>query len=293
MNADKSKLRELPFYKMEGCGNSFVLLTQNDPNLAWPELAKKVCDVHFGIGSDGLLVVMPSNKADFEVRMYNPDGSPMGMCGNGSRCVALYLRLTGQIPQEKNEVSILVWGRVVGCVLHGQGETVTVDLGPPILEPAKIPLIAAEPIIDQRMFPELKAQYGEFRGSVVSMGNPHCVLFTERLDQIDLAGLGKTLEHHKMFPNRANIDFVRKVCDDLLEVRVWERGAGITFACGSGACAAVVAGCLSGICAERMKVKMLGGILDVHWDRERDTVFLTGSAKVVCTGILDAAFNLV
>ena len=279
-------MNELPFFKMEGCGNSFVLVSHPDKSLPWPEIAKKICNVHFGIGSDGLLVVVPASTADFEVRMYNPDGSPMGMCGNGSRCVALYLRLTNQISTQKNEVSFIVWDRVVHCVLHGQGETVTVDLGRPDFEPAQIPVVADKLIIDQKLFPE----YGSFRGSVVSMGNPHCVLFTENLDQVDVEGLGKKLENHKMFPNRANIEFAQKTSEDTLDCRVWERGAGLTLACGSAACAVVVAGCLSGICTERMKVRMPGGILEVFWDRAKNTVYLTGPAKVVCNGVLDASY---
>lgn len=283
-------MKELPFYKMEGCGNSFVLVTHKDKALPWSDIAKRACDVNFGIGSDGLLVVFQDGSGQFEVGMHNPDGSPMGMCGNGSRCVARYLRITNQIPPQQNEVSFAVWNRMVHCVLHDEGQTVTVDLGPPVFEPSQIPVISEQPIIDQALFPEVAGLYGRFRGSVVSMGNPHCVLFAERFESIDVEVLGRELERHKMFPNRANIEFVRKVSDDLLEVAVWERGAGRTLACGSAACAVVVAGCLSAICVERMKVRMPGGILDVFWDRGRNAVFLTGPAQVVCRGFLESSF---
>lgn len=277
----------LHFLKLEGCGNCF--LVASDPNRQrsdWPELGVKLMDRHFGVGADGLMVVCRppegSSPADFEVLMFNPDGSPMGMCGNGTRCVARYLVLEGMIPVNQERVSFLVSGRLIVCRLLDEARRVEVDMGQPSFDPRSIPVLS-----DEEVLPGVLSAAGrEFRFAAVSMGNPHCVIFVSDFAGLNCTEFGPLIERHGLFPQRTNVEFVKRVDQAHLEVKVWERGAGLTLACGTGACAALAAGVRLGLCAREVQVQLPGGRLAVRWDQASGHIFMTGPAQEICRGVI-------
>jgi len=272
---------ELHFLKMEGCGNSFIVIFEaQGGSRDWAALGRRLMDPHFGLGSDGLMIVHPSERADFEVLMYNPDGSQMGMCGNGIRCVARFLILEGLLEARRGRVVFDVAGRLITCRLEEEGRWAQVDMGEPSLAPGSIPVNSAKELIDA----ELVAGGRRLNFSAVSMGNPHCVIFVEKLTDVNCCELGPLIENHALFPERTNVEFVEVLESRRLRVQVWERGAGLTLGCGTGACAAVVVGVLRGLCARQTTVDLPGGSLSIEWEEKSNRVFMTGPAKEICRG---------
>ena len=274
----------MKFTKMQGLGNDYVYVNCFEEKIEAPsELAVKISDRHFGVGSDGLIMINPSEKADFEMEMYNADGSRGEMCGNGIRCVAKYVYDYGLT--DKTTITVETLGGIKTLDLtveDGKVKLVRVDMGRPELEPAKIPVIAAgECAVNEPILTDGK----EFHMTCVSMGNPHAVIFVDRdVRELPLEEIGPKFENHERFPNRVNTEFVRVLNRHIAEMRVWERGSGETLACGTGACAVAVACALNGLTEDEVTVKLLGGDLKIKWDREKDTVYMTGPAEVVFDG---------
>ena len=280
----------MKFTKMQGLGNDYVYVNCFQEKIADPSaLAVKVSDRHFGIGSDGLILINPSDKADFEMEMYNADGSRGEMCGNGIRCVAKYVYDYGLTDQTHISVETLAGIKYLDLTVEdGKVKLVRVDMGRPELAPAKIPVAAsAEQAVDEPIL----VDGAEYRMTCVSMGNPHAVVFVDcDVKEFPLETVGPKFECHERFPNRVNTEFVRVTDRHTAEMRVWERGSGETLACGTGACAVAVACVLNGRTEEEVTVKLLGGDLDIRWDREKDTVYMTGPAEVVFDGELPEDF---
>lgn len=274
------------FTKMHGIGNDYVYVNCLKEKIENPErLARAVSDRHFGVGSDGLILIKPSETADFEMEMYNADGSLGAMCGNGIRCVAKYVYDYGLT--DRTEISVSTGSGIKHLnldVKEGKVSSVQVDMGSPILEAAKIPIISEE---EQVLGESICVGQKEYRITGVSMGNPHAVVFVEDVEGLDLEKIGPEFECHPRFPDRINTEFVRVLDDETVQMRVWERGSGETLACGTGACAVAVASVLNGFTKEEITVKLLGGDLRIRWDREQNRVFMTGSACVVFDGELD------
>ncbi len=248
-----------------------------------PRLAREIADRHTGVGGDGLILALPSRRADLRMRMFNSDGSEGEMCGNGLRCLAKFAYEHGICRRERLVVETLAGD--LGAELFLEGDrvrTVRVDMGRPRLARGEIPMAGGDPAARAVEEP-MEAAGREYRITAVSMGNPHCVVFREDWEGLDLAGEGRALEHHPLFPRRTNVEFVRVAGPQRLEVRVWERGSGATLACGTGACAALVAACLTGRSDRRATLSLPGGELSVEW-AEDDRVFLTGAAEEVFTG---------
>lgn len=272
------------FTKMEGCGNDYVYINGFAEYVEKPSLlAKAVSDRHFGCGSDGLILILPSEKADVRMRMFNADGSESEMCGNGIRCVGKYAyehHLT-----DKTELLVETLGGLKKLTLHKAGETVekvTVDMGEPVFAPEDIPVLSQKnPVIGE----PVKALDREFLFTCLSMGNPHAVTFLEHLEDFPVESYGPVLETESRFPNRANIEFIEILDTAHLKMRVWERGSGETMACGTGACAAVVAACLNGLCQRQAVVSLLGGELEVHWREADNHVYMTGPAHYTYEGV--------
>lgn len=274
------------FLKIEGCGNHFVIVSSLDPVTA--ETARVMLEPTTGIGGDGLLVVRSfetgGGSAVLRVRvdMLNPDGSPMGMCGNGVRCVARYLRLTGHL-QDCGEVTIEVGNRAVSCELLSNG-LVRSDMGEPVFELDAIPVAAPA------LSANIEAGEACYDASFVSMGNPHCVIFLPEISESEARVAGPLIERHHMFPERANVSFCRAESRQRLRALVWERGAGLTAACGTGACACVVTGVRLGLCDRRAEVALPGGTVQVEWSAETNHVTLTGPAREIYWGELSESF---
>lgn len=275
----------MKFAKMHGCGNDYIYvdgsLEKIDP-ADKPRLAKKLSDRHFGVGGDGVIFINPSEEADFEMEMYNADGSRAEMCGNGIRCVAKYVYDKGLT--EKKKISIVSAGKVKELKLAIQDKKVIfvkVNMGEPEFLAEKIVVRSAH----ERVINESITLLGEeYRMTCVSMGNPHAVLFLENWDGIAVEKLGYALENHELFPNRTNAEFVRVIDRSTIEMRVWERGTGETLACGTGACAAAAACMVNGLTGEQVTVKLLGGDLEIFWDRTQNQMFMTGPAEFVFEG---------
>ncbi len=276
----------LSFTKMQGTGNDYVYMDTFTREIENPAaLSVRVSDRHFGIGSDGLILVKPCGRADFEMEMYNADGSRAEMCGNGIRCAAKYAWEKGLIPAGKTELTVLTGAGILSVSLHlkaGKVESATVDMGRPILEPEKIPVLASgtgpAPVLTETV----KGQ--PFELTCISMGNPHAVTFLPAVDDFDVAGVGSLLEVAPVFPRKANIEFVQVIDREHLKMRVWERGSGETLSCGTGSCAAAVAAALKGLTARAVTMQVLGGELQIRWDETDDHVYLTGPAVTVFSG---------
>lgn len=269
---------------MQGLGNDYVYVNCFREKIADPSrLAVKISDRHFGVGSDGLILINPSDKADFEMEMYNADGSRGEMCGNGIRCVAKYVYDYGLTDQTSISVETLGGIKYLDLtVKDGKAVLVKVDMGKPELSPEKIPVVSAgENVVDEPI--DVDGQ--NYRMTCVSMGNPHAVVYVDcDVRELPLEEIGPQFENHERFPNRVNTEFVRVLDRRTVEMRVWERGSGETLACGTGACAVAVSCVLNGLTEDEVTVKLLGGDLQIKWDREKDTVFMTGPAEVVFDG---------
>ena len=273
----------MKFTKMHGIGNDYVYVNCFTETVEDPEkVAKFVSDRHFGIGSDGLILIRPSETADFEMDMYNSDGSRGAMCGNGIRCVAKYVYDYGLTDKTSIRVSTRSGIKQLELTVEdGKVSQVKVDMGAPILEAARIPVRTEQ---EQVVSQPITVQEREFEMTCVSMGNPHCVVPVEDVDGLDLEKIGPCFEHHSCFPDRVNTEFIRVIDRNTVQMRVWERGAGETWACGTGACAVAVACILNGWTEEEVLVKLRGGDLKIHWDKKKNTVFMTGPATVVFDG---------
>lgn len=284
------------FTKMHGCGNDYVYINGFREKIRAeekPELVRQMSDRHFGVGSDGVIFINPSDDADFEMEMWNADGTRAEMCGNGIRCVAKYVFDKG-LTQQK-EISIVSAGKVKYLQLavhNGAVETVRVNMGSPILKPEEIPVdpsltgsLKKEPVsTDSVVNVPILVKGKEYRMTCVSMGNPHAVVFMDHVAELDIAAIGPYFEHHPCFPKRTNTEFVRVIDRGHVEMRVWERGTGETLACGTGCCATAVACILNGLTDNQVTVKLLGGELFIEWDREQNLVYMTGPAAFVFEG---------
>ena len=276
----------MKFTKMQGLGNDYVYVNCFEEKIENPPaVARYVSDRHFGIGSDGLIMINPSEVADFEMEMYNADGSRGEMCGNGIRCVAKYVYDYGLT--DKTQISVETLGGIKYLDLtveDGKVVLVKVDMGKPGLKSDLIPIISEnEKVIDEPI--EVDGQVYHMTG--VSMGNPHTVIYVDDVKNLDLEKIGPKFENHERFPKRINTEFVHCIDRNTVEMRVWERGSGETLACGTGACAVAVASILNNLTDTRVTVKLLGGDLQIEWDREKDRVFMTGPATVVFDGVID------
>lgn len=289
------------FAKLHGLGNSYVyidLVTQPEPAIDWPALARRVSDPGFGIGSDGLILILPSDRADLRMRMFNADGSEGEMCGNGIRCLARYAADTGLIQGNRLQVETLAGVRHLELIRRGDSvAAVRVDMGEPRLKPAEIPVNLVQapagdgvgapdrlndgPIIDA----PLPVDGEIYRVTAVSMGNPHCVLLVGDVNDAPVRTLGPRIERHPAFPQGVNVEFIQVVNGGHLRMRVWERGSGETYACGTGACAAAVATHLLNLTGRRVTVRMVGGELEVEWASDGH-VYMSGPCETVCTGEL-------
>ncbi|GAB2702362.1 diaminopimelate epimerase [Paenibacillus thermoaerophilus] len=276
----------MEFVKMQGLGNDFIVVYGRDrlPENA-SETAVRLCDRHFGVGADGLVYILPSEAADFQMRIINADGSEAEQCGNAIRCVAKYVYDRGLAPGETLSVETLGAGRQVVRIQAegGKAKTVTVDMGEPVLDGLRVPTtLEGEPILNR----EIEAAGRTFRFTAVSMGNPHCVIFVDDAPGFELGTYGPALEHHPVFPKRTNVEFATVRSRTRLDMRVWERGAGPTLACGTGACATLVAAHLNGLADRRATVSLAGGDLDIEWSEADNRVYMTGPAVEVFKGVL-------
>lgn len=297
------------FAKLHGLGNSYIfidLVRQEAPDVDWPELARRISDPAFGVGSDGLILILPptrSGLADLRMRMFNADGSESEMCGNGIRCLARYAADTGLICGDR--LSVETAAGVLNLELfrrNGNVAAVRVDMGEPRLKRSDIPMAcpsddspgdggdpaerrddraAERPVINE----PLRVGAQVYNVTVLSMGNPHCVVLVDDIDQAPVPTLGPLIETHAAFPNRTNVEFVQVVDQENVRMRVWERGSGETYACGTGACAAVVATSLMNLTGRRVTVHLLGGRLEIEWASDGH-VSMLGPCEAVCTGEL-------
>ncbi|KMZ53750.1 diaminopimelate epimerase [Dorea sp. D27] len=274
------------FTKMHGLGNDYVYVNCLEERIGNPpETARYVSDRHFGVGSDGLIMINPSEIADFEMEMYNADGSRGEMCGNGIRCVAKYVYDYGLT--DKTSISVETLGGIKYLDLtveDGKAVLIKVDMGTPVLAPEQIPIVSVgDAVIDEPVV----VDGTEYRMTGVSMGNPHAVIYVDDLCGLDIEKTGPKFENHERFPKRINTEFARVIDRTTVEMRVWERGSGETLACGTGACAVAVASILNGFTEDEVTVKLRGGDLLIKWDRETDKVYMTGPATVVYDGEID------
>ena len=280
---DSKKKFIMRFTKMQGAGNDYVYINCFEEKIDDPHtLSKRISDRHFGVGSDGLVLIMPSDTCDFRMRMFNADGSEAQMCGNASRCVGKYVYDHGMT--DKKEISLETKSGVKRLKLFVEKEKVSrvrVDMGIPRFEPALIPVsIEGDAVIDEPVV------VGEevFRITCVSMGNPHAVIFMPDITGDDLHRIGAMIEHHPLFPERTNVEFVQVISPQELKMRVWERGAGETLACGTGACASLVAAVANGFADRKATLRLLGGDLEIEWDSISGHLFMTGGAETVFDG---------
>ncbi|WHY21646.1 diaminopimelate epimerase [Paenibacillus sp. G2S3] len=274
----------MEFTKMHGLGNDFIVVfgEQELPSNA-ADLAVTLCNRFFGIGADGLVYILPSERGDFMMRIMNSDGSEAEQCGNAIRCVSKYVYDHGLVNSEQIVIETIGAGeqKVTLNVKDGVVETVTVDMGEPVLSGLQIPVsIDAEPVLSQ----PIESDGTEFKFTAVSMGNPHCVIYVEDAVSFDLATWGPKLEVHPLFPRKVNVEFATVLDRGRVDMRVWERGAGPTLACGTGACATLVSSVLNGLTDRAAWISLKGGDLYIEWNEEDNHVYMTGPAEVVFTG---------
>ena len=278
----------MKFTKMHGCGNDYIyvdgakeILTPQEK----PEVVRRLSDRHFGIGGDGVIFINPSREADFEMEMYNMDGSRAEMCGNGIRCVAKFVYDKGLT--DKTSISVISCGKIKYLTLtveNGKVSTVEVNMGSPILKAVDIPVISDK---EEVIGDEIEVDGEIYKMTCVSMGNPHAVVFMDEVEGLPLEKMGPLFENHVRFPKRINTEFVKVLDENTVEMRVWERGTGETLACGTGACATVVACVLNGLTKEQVTVKLLGGNLQIQWDRVSNLIYMTGPATTVFEGEIE------
>ncbi len=286
-----SDSRRLYFTKMHGAGNDYVYIdalaspTSVDlKSIDLPELARRISDRHFGVGGDGLIAILPSANADFRMRMFNADGSEAQMCGNGTRCVAKYLYDKGFTDKTTFSLETLAGIKILHLyVKDGKVESVTVDMGVAHLLRGEIPVTGDKDtvMIDERIIADDRV----FEITAVNMGNPHGVIFTDEITDRLIHHYGRMLETSDIWPERANIEFVKVISPKRLQMRVWERGSGETLACGTGACASLVAAYKKGLAESEATLELLGGNLHINYDTENGHVYMTGPAVTVADGV--------
>ena len=281
----------MKFTKMQGIGNDYVYVNCFEETVKDPAaVAKYVSDRHFGIGSDGLILIKPSDIADCEMDMYNLDGSQGAMCGNGIRCVAKYVYDYGIVKKENISVSTKSGIKYLDLTVRdGKVALVRVNMGSPVLTASQIPVVSST---EEMINAPLKVNGETYYITAVSMGNPHAIVYMADVDHLDIGEIGPYFENHMAFPDRVNTEFVEVLDDHTLKMRVWERGSGETLACGTGACAVAVASILNGhVDGEKpVTVKLLGGDLEIFWDRQENLVYMTGPAATVFDGEIDISF---
>ena len=276
----------LNFTKMHGLGNDYVYIdcTKNEEIGDIPSLAQFVSNRHFGIGSDGLILICKSDVADFKMRMFNYDGSEAEMCGNGIRCVGKFVYDKGLTAKTEVTIETLAGIKVLQLnVEDGKVKTVKVDMGEPILEAKHIPVISDKSLVNDL---KINVDGKEFIFTCVSMGNPHAVTLIKNVKEFDIQKYGPAIETDRHFPSRTNVEFAEILDEDNIRMRVWERGAGETLACGTGACATAVACSLNGYTKRKVNLELLGGILNIEWN-ENNHVYMTGPASTVFEGVID------
>lgn len=274
---------DIDFVKMQGIGNDFIIVEEKNllEDINYSEFTKKLCDRHFGIGADGLIVVIKNSDDDADItwRIFNSDGSEPEMCGNGIRCFARYVYDKGLV--DKRSFTISTLAGIVTPEINDDG-SVTVDMGSPALKPSRIPVMTD---IDPVLSYPIKVVDREFIMNCIGMGNPHCVIFTD--EDLDIEKYGSVLEKHILFPKKTNVEFVQILTKEHIKVDVWERGCGITLACGTGACAAVVAAVLNHFTDDEVTVSLPGGDLKVKFDQSSNHVFMTGPADYSFKGSIE------
>ncbi len=277
----------MKFTKMQGCGNDYVYINGFVYEIDQPEeLSKKVSDRHFGVGSDGLILINPSNEADFKMNIYNADGSEAKMCGNGIRCVGKYVYDKEMTNKKIVTVETLSGIKTLFLSVNDEDkvESVRVNVGKPSLTPAEIPVQSdKEQVLDEA----IKVRGKKFKMTCVSMGNPHCVVFVDDVDDLDIEKYGPEFENNELFPDRINTEFVQIVDKNHIKMRVWERGSGETMACGTGASASVVASYLNELTENEVYVELLGGTLYIEYDTNEDSVYMTGPAEISFEGEIE------
>lgn len=277
----------MKFKKMHGCGNDYIYVNGMEEKIEpekKPGLVRRMSERHFGVGADGVIFINASDEADFEMEMWNADGTRGEMCGNGIRCVAKYVYDKGLT--DKTELSIVSGGQIKYLELQvrdGKMLTARVNMGKPVFDPEKIPVIMPEGEKSAVDAP-IMVNGEEYHMTCVSMGNPHTVIFMNDVSGLEIEKLGPCFENHERFPRRVNTEFVKVLDRNHVEMRVWERGSGETLACGTGSCATVAACVLNGLTDNAVTVKLLGGELLIEWDKESDLIYMTGPASTVYEG---------
>lgn len=274
----------MKFTKMHGIGNDYIYINGFEEQVQNPgELSIRLSDRHKGVGSDGLVMILPSSKADFRMQMFNADGSEAEMCGNAARCIGKYVYEKGLTNKTELTLETLAGIKTLQLFLDDDNNvvSVTVDMGNPELEPSKIPTtLPGKQIVN---FP-VSFDGVNYHITCVSMGNPHTVIFTQNIATLDIETIGKKIENAPIFPRRTNVEFIEIIDKGRIKMRVWERGSGETMACGTGACASVVAGVLNELVSRKATVELLGGNLEIEWNENDDHVYLTGPAETVFEG---------
>lgn len=276
----------IEFTKMQGCGNDYVYIngfTQKIDPEDKPEWVRKISDRHFGVGSDGAIFINPSKIADFEMEMWNADGTRSEMCGNGIRCVGKYVYDKGLT--DKTELTVESFGKIKYLTLYvseGKVDRVRVNMGAPELIAERIPVVCDK---EQAIDEPIEVQGKTYHMTCVSMGNPHAVVFMDQVADLTIDQIGPYFENHARFPKRVNVEFVKKIDRNNVEMRVWERGTGETLACGTGCCATAVACVLNDVTDDTVTVHVLGGEIEISWDRSKNLVYMTGPAETVFEGL--------
>ena len=275
----------IKFTKMQGLGNDYVYIDAINQKIEnESSLAQFVSNRHFGIGSDGLILICDSKIADFKMRMFNSDGSEAEMCGNGIRCVGKFVYDKGLTSKTILKIETLAGIKELKLNLkEGMVDTVRVDMGEPILEAEKVPVISREKMVKNL---KLEIEEREFNFTCVSMGNPHAITFVENIKEFEVEKYGSKVEVYEKFPQKTNVEFIEIVNKNYMKMRVWERGSGETLACGTGACASVVAGVINNLIERKVTVELLGGNLEIEWNKEDNHVYMTGPAVTVYEGNL-------
>lgn len=279
----------MKFTKMHGCGNDYVYVNGFTEKVAdKPKAVVALSDRHFGIGSDGVIFINPSQQADFEMEMYNADGTRAEMCGNGIRCVGKYVYDHGMT--DKTSITVESFGKVKYLDLtveKGKVVKVKVNMGKPELTAKDVPVVSEhEQVIDEEIIVKEKS----YRMTCVSMGNPHAVVFMDDVEHLAIEEIGPYFENHERFPNRTNTEFVQVIDDSHVKMRVWERGTGETLACGTGCCATAVACVLNRLTGAHVTVQVLGGEIEIYWDQKENLVYMTGPAVTVFEGETEEAY---
>ena len=276
----------MKFTKMQGLGNDYIYVNCLEETVPDPSgTARKISDRHFGVGSDGLVLILPDEQADFRMRMFNSDGSEAEMCGNAARCVGKYIHDRGLSDAEEIRLMTGAGLKILQLKIRDRKtESVRVDMGEPILEAERIPTtLTGLQVINT----PVEALGETYSATCVSMGNPHAVIFVEDAENFDVHGVGAVIENYPLFPRKTNVEFVTVEDREHLRMRVWERGAGETLACGTGACATLVAAVLNGVSERKATLRLNGGLLTVEWDPETNHVFQEGPAEFVFDGVID------